>query len=290
MITNLPRMRSQLFTISTRSLMASQSPLKLNYSTPSLNEDIKKDVVPPTLTSPRNYDHAANVDTKPINTASNVHCGSTGGAKKKSVTDLSPPTIPVKRCIHGSMEDLRGFETSNKGSAIRKATMRKSAPLSSNRGQIIEAANELLVEENKHLIKTIQQIRRKLLLAKITSYFTLEGLKRRGKAIKKIEALKLEKDQQCAARLILHSLLVNCWRNTKRELDMRLEDNTELKKSVKIIDIEPKNAKNISIKGALNQQFHAILTFFRLKILLFKYKFFATYKQVRSKNRRRSRI
>ncbi|CAL8096556.1 unnamed protein product [Orchesella dallaii] len=223
-----PRMRSPLFTISTRSITASHSELNVRYTTTEANLNQHR------LLSETEIDES-NSEIKAINSESPIQSYATSSnihLKSRNFTEKERNYAPLRRCLHGSIEDLHQASNSTSVNDVKSKNKRKSAPNPSCRGQMIEAANELLVEENKHLTNTIQKTKRKLLVTKIATCFALEALKRRGKVIKKLETLNFEKKQQCAARLILHSLLLNSWRNTRRDLDLRLDDNAELRKSV----------------------------------------------------------
>lgn len=65
--------------------------------------------------------------------------------------------------------------------------------------------------------------------------FTLMALRRKER---RLEEEKIYKMRQIAARLILHSLLLNCWRNTRRELDGKLVDDGELREIVENLQLQ----------------------------------------------------
>lgn len=93
---------------------------------------------------------------------------------------------------------------------------------------------ERLTEENMMLIADVEKIRRKKLLFKIAGYFSLAAFRSQRLALEEVRVVKDAKTMGAAARMILHNLLLNSWRNNNKELKSVLEDNAQLNKTVRI--------------------------------------------------------
>jgi hypothetical protein len=93
---------------------------------------------------------------------------------------------------------------------------------------------ERLTEENMMLISDLDKSRRAGLSLKASAAFSFAAFRKQRLLVDEIRKIKDMKTMEAAARMILHNLLLNSWRNCKVELHALSEDNTQLNKTVSI--------------------------------------------------------
>ncbi|XP_035716627.1 uncharacterized protein LOC118439417 [Folsomia candida] len=157
-----------------------------------------------------------------------------------SATSSRTTKLNKNNAHHSSMENLfkpknhrsswsgnMSGNTSGGGNARRK---RSNCSRSDSDREMVER----LTEENMMLIADVEKIRRKKLLFKIAGYFSLAAFRSQRLALEEVRVVKDAKTMGAAARMILHNLLLNSWRNNNKELKSVLEDNAQLNKTVRI--------------------------------------------------------
>jgi len=145
----------------------------------------------------------------------------------KSYTLNDSPLLKNK-ALHSSMENLRKPRNHRSDSLLRESASQ------ANKQCAMEAQNKALAEENFLLMSILEDNRKKTLVLKVCIALTHAAIARRGKNIEDLEGKIKLKREECAARLILHHLLLNSWRNKKADLERATEENFQLGKTVSI--------------------------------------------------------
>jgi len=165
--------------------------------------------------------------------------------KSRKSNDLSSTSDLLQNsAIHGSMENIhhpknyrsRGFTPGPKHK--RKSQFGASSPCSSPQAGPSRLMHGIgssgqVAADTKALQEYITEERRKSLVRKAVASFTFGALRKQSNRLIELEAFQRRKNEESAARLILHNLLLNAWRNTKQDLERLSTDNAQLSISVR---------------------------------------------------------
>ncbi|ODN04895.1 hypothetical protein Ocin01_01799 [Orchesella cincta] len=89
-----------------------------------------------------------------------------------------------------------------------------------------------LSAENDLLKRKIEKERRKSIFYQIISTFVFTALRARSQRLDEIDELVQQKRVECAARMILHHLLLNSWKMTKGQVAAISTENAQLHKTI----------------------------------------------------------
>ena len=155
--------------------------------------------------------------------------------------------------IHGSMENIHhpknyrrsGFTPSPK---TRKVNNSDPSPLNQNHNECDVRAgpsgssrnmnmsnlsgSAAIAADSTALYQYIAEEKHKILLRKAVTTLVYGALKKQSHRVLQLETLRQRKTEESAARLILHSLLLNSWRTARLELDRLSKENAQLSISV----------------------------------------------------------
>lgn len=134
-----------------------------------------------------------------------------------------------------SMEEL--LLSQNQQSIIGKSSFQISSrirpPTTDANGQILFREMSGPVE-NEFLVRSVDKERKKCIMTKLALAFVFRALRKRDHNLADIESRLLGKQQECAARLILHHMLLNSWRVAQRDLKDATVENSHLHKTVRV--------------------------------------------------------
>lgn len=86
--------------------------------------------------------------------------------------------------------------------------------------------------ENDLLRKRIRDEKRRCTLYRVANAFVFEAMRKRSRLLDQVEDNLLKRREECAARIILHHLLLNSWRTTKGQVTAITVENTQMHKTV----------------------------------------------------------
>ncbi|CAL8109583.1 unnamed protein product [Orchesella dallaii] len=89
-----------------------------------------------------------------------------------------------------------------------------------------------LSAENDLLKRKIEEERKKNIFYQIVSAFVFAALKARSKKLDEVDEILQQRKEECAARMILHHLLLNSWKMTKGQVNAISSENTQLHKTI----------------------------------------------------------
>lgn len=98
--------------------------------------------------------------------------------------------------------------------------------------KVVEGNLRSLSIENELLKRRIKEERRKCIFYRIVNAFAFEALRRRSQRLVQIEENLVERKVECAARVILHHLLLNSWKMTKGQVTAISVENAQMHKTV----------------------------------------------------------
>jgi len=143
----------------------------------------------------------------------------------------TPPCTSISMLIHSSME-----RPSHQDSPWEKRRMRTPfTTLQRMQEKVYDSLGEKpsnLADENQLLYQTLDSERKRLILRKGLCSFMYGALKRQGAKLELLEAQHNVKREECAARLIFHTLLLQTYRKVQEQLTQLTSENNQLKKSV----------------------------------------------------------
>lgn len=94
------------------------------------------------------------------------------------------------------------------------------------------AERERLTEENMVLVDDLRKSRRRGLSLKVVATMAMAAFRTQRILVAEVKKARDSKTMEAAARMILHNLLLNSWRNCKVELKSLSEENVQLNKTV----------------------------------------------------------
>lgn len=98
--------------------------------------------------------------------------------------------------------------------------------------KVVDGNLRSLSIENELLKKRIKEERRKCIFYRIVNAFAFEALRRRSQRLVQIEESLVTRKVECAARVILHHLLLNSWKMTKGQVTAISVENAQMHKTV----------------------------------------------------------
>jgi len=97
--------------------------------------------------------------------------------------------------------------------------------------------SDTVKNETTSIHQILEDNKKKLLSHKVSSAFVFAAFRHQRRFSEDLKIAKRKKEEEAAARMILHNLLLNSWRNCKSELDSLELDNAQLNKSVRKLHI-----------------------------------------------------
>jgi len=180
--------------------------------------------------------------------------------------DLSMGSLRKNTSLHGSLENIYRPKNHRLGSTLNsqpKKTGRTST--SSNYSELkaakakssrylgkgdsrrnaerndswkLDSSESSVNINNETLLKALDSERKKIVMNKVVCAFLSSGLQRRKNTIVQMEDHITVKTQECAARLILHHLLLNSWRHVQHDVERLSNENLQLQKSSENLSLQ----------------------------------------------------
>ncbi len=157
------------------------------------------------------------------------------------LTTFAPTPEPQRRPrpAHSSMENLHRPKNYRNRTRFTCTQRMREEVQHRDRDRVRDSSTEgekpnNITDENQMLYQALDRERQQLILRKGICIFMYGALRKQSDRVLQLETRNKGKTEECAARVILHSLLLNSFRKTQAQLNQILGENNQLQKSVRL--------------------------------------------------------